>query len=97
MSRHYSDPLREANPWSLPDAEIFRWTEGEMRLCPQCGARHPFDEGLGCHECGAETDPSDEGFYFWFCLPGCLPDSEPDGPYATEQAALDAARELAGD
>jgi hypothetical protein len=30
-----------------------------------------------------------EGGFFWhFCFPGCLPDSEPFGPYKTEQEAL---------
>jgi hypothetical protein len=34
------------------------------------------------------------GWYFWFCQPGCLPDSEPDGPYPTEQKAIEAAWDL---
>lgn len=38
-----------------------------------------------------------EGWYYWCCLPGCLPDSDASGPYATEEAALDAARETFGD
>jgi hypothetical protein len=33
------------------------------------------------------------GWYWWTCLPGCLPDSDPSGPYATEDEALAAARE----
>jgi hypothetical protein len=46
-------------------------------------------------------DPSDPhpvannetGWYWWFCQPGCLPDCEPQGPYATEQEALAEATE----
>jgi len=30
-----------------------------------------------------------DGWYGWFCLPGCLPDSEPYGPYETEQELID--------
>jgi hypothetical protein len=28
------------------------------------------------------------GWYWWACFPGCLPDSEPSGPFATEQEAI---------
>lgn len=27
-------------------------------------------------------------FYYWSCFPGCLPDSEPIGPFETETEAL---------
>lgn len=33
------------------------------------------------------------GWYYRFCFPGCLPDSDPYGPYDTEQEALVSARE----
>ncbi len=33
------------------------------------------------------------GWYWWSCFPGCLPDSEPIGPFNTEAAALENARE----
>lgn len=35
---------------------------------------------------------AEDGWYYWFCLPGCLPDSEPIGPFATEAEALADAR-----
>jgi len=36
----------------------------------------------------------DAGWYYWFCLPGCLPDSDPFGPFETEAATIaDAQRE----
>jgi len=28
------------------------------------------------------------GFYWWSCFPGCLPDGEPNGPFANEQEAI---------
>jgi hypothetical protein len=35
----------------------------------------------------------DAGWYWWACFPGCMPDGEPSGPYATEQEAIDNAQE----
>lgn len=46
------------------------------------------------HIDGMDDEPSEAGFYFWFCFPGCMPESEPYGPYPTEQAAIDAARDM---
>jgi hypothetical protein len=37
------------------------------------------------------------GWYWWTCFPGCLPDSEPCGPHATEAEALAEAQEHADD
>ncbi len=42
-------------------------------------------------EDGAE--PVEKGWYYWYCFPGCLPDSEPYGPYGSEDAASQAAQE----
>ena len=39
--------------------------------------------------------PSEAGWYYWYCFPGCMPEGEPWGPYATEQEAIDAMREQA--
>lgn len=33
-----------------------------------------------------------EGWYYRSCFPGCLPDSEPIGPFASEEEALEDAR-----
>jgi hypothetical protein len=37
-------------------------------------------------------EPCKAGWYWWFCFPGCMPDSEPEGPYRTERAAVRAMR-----
>ena len=37
---------------------------------------------------------SDNDFYWWACFPGCMPDGEPNGPFPTEQEAIDDALEL---
>jgi hypothetical protein len=34
-----------------------------------------------------------QAWFYWYCLPGCLPDSDESGPFDTEQAALDDAEE----
>jgi hypothetical protein len=33
------------------------------------------------------------GWYYWYCFPGCMPDSDPIGPFATEAEALAAAQD----
>jgi hypothetical protein len=43
--------------------------------------------------CRADGWDTGEGWYWWSCFPGCLPDSEPMGPFETEAAALADARE----
>lgn len=35
-----------------------------------------------------ETDTPAVGWYWWACFPGCLPDGEPNGPFATEAEAI---------
>ena len=34
-----------------------------------------------------EEDMLAFGWYWWACFPGCLPDSEPHGPFDTEDEA----------
>jgi len=43
-----------------------------------------------------ESGPYEPGWYYWYCSPGCLPDSDPYGPFGTEAEALEDAREQAG-
>jgi hypothetical protein len=35
-----------------------------------------------------DGEPSEAGWYWWACFPGCLPDGEPFGPFATKDEAL---------
>jgi hypothetical protein len=46
-----------------------------------------------CWAKGIWSDDEDApaGWYFWYCQPGCLPDSEPIGPYQTRSDAIAAA------
>jgi hypothetical protein len=41
------------------------------------------------HADGAMEDIYEPGWYWWACWPGCLPDGDPCGPFATEQEAVD--------
>jgi hypothetical protein len=41
---------------------------------------------------GAE-EPSEAGWYWWACFPGCVPDGEACGPFASAEKALRNARE----
>ena len=40
-----------------------------------------------------EDNLLEPGYYFWWCLVGCLPDSDAEGPFASEEIALRVARE----
>ena len=45
---------------------------------------------------GLRADPhvlAPRGWYWWPCFPGCLPDGDAHGPFATAQDAFKAARE----
>lgn len=49
--------------------------------------RHPEDYKLEADDDGEQTP----GWYYWYCQPGCLPDSEFIGPFeSADQAKRDA-------
>jgi len=76
----YSNPKRANDPYALPDIEIFE----------------VFDDGDGGYVNAFITEDgyrSEEGFYWQSCFPGCLPDSDPIGPFATQAEALADAQE----
>jgi len=89
MSQHYSDPERESDPHALPDVEIFYRTETEIandaRLNGKLDANNPWCDGDG--------EPLGAGWFYWYCFPGCLPDSDPIGPFGSEAEALADAQE----
>ena len=47
---------------------------------------------------GYGGEPSDlpDGWYWWACFPGCMPDGPENGPYETEDEAIAEARADAG-
>lgn len=95
----YSDPKRASDPHALPDVEVW---EADIMRCPSCGDEYP-DTGEKACQHSRETGDScchgipyqraEAAWWYWFCFPGCLPDSDPVGPFATEAEALADARE----
>jgi hypothetical protein len=79
----YSDQERESDPYALPDVEVFYMSGKQMRS-------YGKDSVWYLEEDRCYMKP---GFYYWYCFPGCLPDSEPCGPFTSERAALADARE----
>jgi hypothetical protein len=98
MPYHHLDATRTDDPHALPDVETF---EAYALDCDHCDLFIVYPELTGtgyidCPECGEIGITDDPHFYYAYGSPGCLWDSEPVGPYETEQAALEAAREDAG-
>jgi len=77
----YSDPAREDDPYALPDVEVFWHDARDTELGDCFSAEYHDGEALA------------SGWYYWYCFPGCLPDSDPLGPFRTEEEALADARE----
>jgi hypothetical protein len=83
MTQAYSDPTRENDPHSLPDIETFFVSEEEAaENRNKVNNEHESDEGMILSS----------GWCWWPCFPGCLPDSDPQGPFDTEEEALEDAR-----
>lgn len=92
MSQHYTDPKRESDPYTLPDLETFYIGPNEPEeTCPQCN-----DPESDTPDAEYADHADHVGWYYWFCLPGCMPDSDPYGPFASEDEAIEDARENAG-
>lgn len=81
MTQFYSDESRESDTYALPNCEVF-YHDGERYSDDDCWA-----------DCDGEPLPA--GWYYWVCFPGCLPDSDPFGPFDTEEAAIQDARDNA--
>lgn len=73
MATHYAIPSQASDPAILPSIETFYRT---MAANEVDGWRDGDGETMGA------------GWYAWECLPGCLPDGEPYGPYDSEAEAL---------
>jgi hypothetical protein len=106
MSLQYSDPAREQDPHALPDAEVFELTALEAAefeedlILKYNHYRHEFRlANINSHvrtamlEAIVTEQKIEGGWYYWFCMPGCLPDSDPIGPFPTHDAAVTALHE----
>jgi hypothetical protein len=105
MPQAYSDPSRESDDHALPDLEIFQLTAAEIaaqdeELVSEYMKRREFRlAGFNYRDREKMIDAIIEeekitgGWFYWYCFPGCLPDSEMIGPFKTYQEALKDARE----
>lgn len=105
MSQHYSNQNRESDPHALPDIEVFELNAHEVAsmdedLVQDYMHRHEFrlaSMNSRVQERMLDAMVEDngiEGGWFWqSCFPGCLPDGDPMGPFATRAEALADAQE----
>jgi hypothetical protein len=95
MSMYYSDPKRKNDKHALPDVEVFYADDLECENCEGAGI---VDYGAGereCEDCGGRGT-REAGWYYWYCFPGCLPEGDAIGPFASEREAAREMREDAG-
>lgn len=91
----YSDPSRENDTYALPDVEVFfvhampRKAYDRTYAADICSGEYGESgcEGHGCEHC------PEPGWYYQFCFPGCMPESDPFGPYPTAEEATRAAQD----
>jgi len=104
MTQEYSDPSRAADEHALPDIEVFQLTAEEA--CNQLHEdtlweyRKQFPlAGMSSREHQKMLDAIIEGegvtggWFYWYCFPGCLPDSDAYGPFDSYAEALKDAQE----
>lgn len=88
-----AEPLRNLEPSTLADIDALREAAEECygEALAEALTDSVFAEALA----DAGIEPSEPGFYYQYCFPGCLPESEPFGPFASASEALADAREMA--
>jgi hypothetical protein len=91
----YSDPKRASDPYSLPDVEVFHHEHAKRELmCLNAGHKA---ELYGECITDEEGDCLGSGWYWQLCFLGCLPDSDPFGPFTSYEEALADAQSNADD
>ena len=80
MSQVYSDKSRKKDPHALPDVEVFYVSQTEVNY------------NLENLDHADEDVMTEAGWYWWTCSPGCLPDSDPIGPFKTKKLAIENAQ-----
>ena len=100
----YSNPSRKIGPHDLPDIEVFELTAQEaaaldVDLVDEYMKRHEYR--MATISASARDKMLDDvakeegikgGWFYWYCFPGCMPDSEAIGPFETAALALAAAQ-----
>jgi len=76
-----------------------------------CDTPHRADYATGCadqpcatcdqpttfRDADPKVDETPLGWWYWWCAPGCLPDSEDMGPFNSEAEAVEDTRDFAGE
>ena len=86
VAQAYSSAERASDPHALPNVEIFAVSPLEANYNALEAARSGK---------GDEYTVYEPGWYWWSCFPGCLPDSDANGPHASYAEALADAQEVA--
>lgn len=101
----YSNPERQNDTYALPDVEVFQLTAEEAALLWEgmiydYQKMHEFRLASMNRQVFAkmieriiEDNGITGGWFYRFCFPGCLPESDPIGPYKTAAAATKAAQD----
>lgn len=96
MPYEYAPKRLARDTWSLPNVEVFSAPIYRVS-CAACRREDDENHTNACVECHREDTDAKKteniGFWWWACTPGCLPDSDAYGPFATYDAALRDARE----
>lgn len=75
----YEGECRSCHESVLLHGEAYQASR-DNRVCPTCGKHVPMHN-------------TTTGYFWWCCLPGCLPEGDAQGPYETELEALESATE----
>ena len=105
MPQAYSDPDREDDEHALPDLEIFQLTAAEAAETME----DDLEEFMKRHEFRLASMSGrvreqmldamvaelaiEGGWFYWYCFPGCLPESQAMGPFASYAEARKAAQD----
>lgn len=96
-------PESERSKYTLPDIEVFQMTAREfaesdanedlireyMRKPEFLWASTNGKIREAMFDAMIEAEGIEGGWFWWTCLPGCLPDSHPFGPFKTHELALE--------
>lgn len=103
----YTDPSRQSDTYAMPDARVYELTAREVAEMDEDTIRSYMRRrefqlaAMSSRVRDAMFDAMIKdlaitgGWFFDYCLPGCLPDSQPFGPYESRDAAITAARDMA--
>lgn len=86
MTQVYSNPEREHEPHALPNIEVFYIDQFDADQNARLN-----DNGTNDFVDYVVADKA--GWYWWACFPGCIPDSDPCGPFGTEAEATEDAQD----